>query len=439
MSSAHHQVTWQPSSSHAPPDSQRLANDTANLAISDDLQPSSNVVNNSRPQGLSIRDIRMSMNNGQGPPQVKHPSPPESLMPNSIRTPSQVPVKKKSLFGGLFAVREPTQVALDQFAAQLGAQHGSISARQVPNVRMEKMPQHVPKVNSKWDGIPDAIKQREKREKELAKAAKRQSMTTSMTTSTIRSHSSEGFGRPSESRHSNISDLSGDSRGHSRREDSSRNPNPHRFYAQSVNSSGDLAAQLREESDCQSTSDSHPPSTQTASSKSTSEKATHKDDPAVKGHSRKSSSKGSRGQVSRTSEKKAGTSVSSRPKTAENLQQPRPKAVQRIMSDEDVVLLSSGHGVLPLPSPSQAKQPMKPNAAFLAGEAQEFQIPDDASESDASELHGAPHSPAARPQVGPRRTTDDDRPASANDFHNAQLRPKSTVTGRLGSLLKREP
>lgn len=438
MPSDARQAGWQSSTSHIHERPVNLENSITNLSVSDNLQSRPDVNNSPKPQGLSIRDIRMSMNQGQNQPQVKQPSPPESLMPNSMRSPSQAPFKKKSLFGGLFAVREPTQIALGQVAAQLAAQHGSTSATKVPNVRMEKMPDHVPKVNSKWDGIPDAIKQREKREKELAKAAKRQSLAVSVNASTTRSRSSEALSRPSDSRNSDRSDLSLGSRSGVHRHNSSRTPNPHRFYAQSVNSSGDLAAQLRDDSDCQSTSDSHPPSMQTSSSKSVAETA-HKDaakDPDTKRHSRKASSHRSRGQ--KHNEKMSHMVSPPRPRTADRSQASKQKHAQRITSEEDVVLLSSGHGVLPLPSIAKPKQPIQSNAAFLAGEAQEFQMPDDDSDDDQPATQARSSSNSPRPQNAPRRITDDTRPASANDFHNAQLRPKSTVTGRLGSLLKRE-
>ena len=158
---------------------------------------------------------------------------------------TQVPQKKKSsLFGGLFQVKEPTQVALNQVAAQMIAQHGSISPTKIPNVRLEKMPEHVPKVNSKWDGIPDSVRQREKREKEAAKALKKDLF------SGNGSHSgSSATGDDSRRRlHSrNSSSTTGSFNSRGRSVGSNSNSGRTRFYAQSVNSSGDLASQQREE------------------------------------------------------------------------------------------------------------------------------------------------------------------------------------------------
>lgn len=150
--------------------------------------------------------------------------------------------KKPSLFGGLFQVREPTQAALNQVAAQMIAQHGSISPTKVPNVRLEKMPEHVPKVNSKWDGVPDVVKQREKREKEAAKARKKDLFSANASRSGS-SATGDDSRRRLNSRNSSSTTGSFNSRGRS--VGSNSNSGRARFYAQSVNSSGDLASQHR--------------------------------------------------------------------------------------------------------------------------------------------------------------------------------------------------
>jgi hypothetical protein len=168
---------------------------------------------------------------------------------NSIRTSSSkgavpLPKKKSSMFGGLFQVREPTQIALNQVAAQMIAQHGSTSATKVPNVRLERMPEHVPKVNTKWDGIPESIKQKDKRERDRINRAKRESFFSG--TSGLRSRSDDASFVRTGSRNSSATtassfggiDNSSGSQGASSRT---------RFYAQSVNSSGDLASQQRAE------------------------------------------------------------------------------------------------------------------------------------------------------------------------------------------------
>lgn len=88
--------------------------------------------------------------------------------PNSFGT---VPSKKKnSFFSGLFT-KEPTLAALAQVEADLVAKHGEATPQSVPHVSSRKMPEHVPKVNSKWDGVPEAIKLREREEKRRSRAS----------------------------------------------------------------------------------------------------------------------------------------------------------------------------------------------------------------------------------------------------------------------------
>ncbi|EXJ54832.1 hypothetical protein A1O7_10173 [Cladophialophora yegresii CBS 114405] len=152
-----------------------------------------------------------------------------------------VPQKKKaSIFGGLFQVREPTSVALNQVAAQMIAQHGSTSATKVPNVRLEKMPDYVPKVNSKWDGIPESVKQREKKEKEREKQnAKAESFFSA-------DSKTGGYSERRRRSSRNSSSTTGSSLGaFPNSSDSQSGSSRTRLYAQSVNSSGDLVSQQR--------------------------------------------------------------------------------------------------------------------------------------------------------------------------------------------------
>jgi len=148
--------------------------------------------------------------------------------------------KKPSIFGGLFQVREPTQIALNQVAAQMIAQHGSTSATKVPNVRLEKMPEFVPKVNTKWDGIPESVKHREKKEKEKEKQQiKRGSFLYTET------KSGSDDGRPQKNSRNSSSTTASSFGAHGNSSGSQGASSRTRFYAQSVNSSGDLASQQR--------------------------------------------------------------------------------------------------------------------------------------------------------------------------------------------------
>lgn len=108
--------------------------------------------------------IRTSLNVKPAPEitPVETFAPPVILPPKSQPAPSfqtQAPKKKSSLFGGLFA-REPTLVALAEVEAELRVKHGAATAERVPHVSSRRMPAHVPRVNSKWDGLPEAVKTR---------------------------------------------------------------------------------------------------------------------------------------------------------------------------------------------------------------------------------------------------------------------------------------
>ena len=146
--------------------------------------------------------------------------------------------KKSSLLGGLFQVREPTQIALNQVAAQMIAQHGSTSATKVPNVRLEKMPDFVPKVNSRWDGIPETVKQKENKDRQRSQ---RESFfsTDSMSRSEDGKRGRRTLSRNSSSTTACSFGAYGNSSG------SQGASSQTRFYAHSVNSSGDLASQQR--------------------------------------------------------------------------------------------------------------------------------------------------------------------------------------------------
>ncbi|KAH7372327.1 hypothetical protein BKA66DRAFT_513878 [Pyrenochaeta sp. MPI-SDFR-AT-0127] len=75
--------------------------------------------------------------------------------------------KKKKKTGsvlGFLSLKEPSQVALEQFAEHQRKQAtkgtSSPSSRHSSNFVGKQLPSNVPKVNSKWDGIPDVVKNR---------------------------------------------------------------------------------------------------------------------------------------------------------------------------------------------------------------------------------------------------------------------------------------
>ncbi|KAH6638178.1 hypothetical protein C7974DRAFT_155781 [Boeremia exigua] len=84
---------------------------------------------------------------------------------------SKAPKKKKksnSVFGFL-SLKEPSQAAFEQFAEQQRKQgngRGSISpsnssVKSGATFASKKLPETVPKVNSKWDGVPETVKKRQ--------------------------------------------------------------------------------------------------------------------------------------------------------------------------------------------------------------------------------------------------------------------------------------
>ncbi|KAJ4382887.1 hypothetical protein N0V86_002112 [Didymella sp. IMI 355093] len=80
--------------------------------------------------------------------------------------------KKSSSVFSFLSLKEPSQLALEQFADQQrkqGNDRGSVSPSNASvktgatggTFASKKLPDNVPKVNSKWDGIPDAVKKRQ--------------------------------------------------------------------------------------------------------------------------------------------------------------------------------------------------------------------------------------------------------------------------------------
>lgn len=87
---------------------------------------------------------------------------------HGTQTKGQKKKKGNSMFGFL-TLKEPSQSALEQFAEkqrkQATEKSGKVSAVGIPSVSMQKLPPTVPKVNSKWDGIPESLKAKEAAQK----------------------------------------------------------------------------------------------------------------------------------------------------------------------------------------------------------------------------------------------------------------------------------
>ncbi|KAL1603578.1 hypothetical protein SLS60_005166 [Paraconiothyrium brasiliense] len=91
--------------------------------------------------------------------------------------------KKKNGVLNFLTLKEPSQTALDQFADAQRKQTAAKSGQSTPvgrqGISPQKLPPTVPKVNSKWDGVPESLK------------SSRNSTTSSKRTSTMSSTSSQ--------------------------------------------------------------------------------------------------------------------------------------------------------------------------------------------------------------------------------------------------------
>ncbi|KAF7196492.1 hypothetical protein HII31_02220 [Pseudocercospora fuligena] len=99
----------------------------------------------------------------------------------------KVPGKRKSAgVLGFLTLKEPSTSALEEFAAQ--ERRKMVNQRVLPGVSSQKLPDHVPKVNSKWDGLPQL-----KTEKDKTRASHERANRNS--TTSVNSHHSGGSDR----------------------------------------------------------------------------------------------------------------------------------------------------------------------------------------------------------------------------------------------------
>ena len=90
-------------------------------------------------------------------------SPRQSSFGPSPKAPSNLNKKGSKFLSGFFGVKEPSAQALQDYERQLKKHgRGRVSAVGMPGVSSAKLPATVPKVNSKWDGVPRTLKEREK-------------------------------------------------------------------------------------------------------------------------------------------------------------------------------------------------------------------------------------------------------------------------------------
>lgn len=83
----------------------------------------------------------------------------------SSKISSNPPKKRSNFFSGLFNAKEPSAQALQDYQRQLMKQGGGrVTAVGMPGVSSAKLPATVPKVNSKWDGVPQTLKEKERQQ-----------------------------------------------------------------------------------------------------------------------------------------------------------------------------------------------------------------------------------------------------------------------------------
>ncbi|KAL8737917.1 MAG: hypothetical protein Q9181_001222 [Wetmoreana brouardii] len=113
--------------------------------------------------------------------------------------PAKDPKKKSSSIFKFFSVKEPSTQAFEAYQEQMKkrgtTQSGRANAVGLPGVSSAKLPPTVPKVNSKWDGVPQAVKHKAKdNEKDIMQ---RQPSRSSATRPLYTSHSTGSNGTTS--------------------------------------------------------------------------------------------------------------------------------------------------------------------------------------------------------------------------------------------------
>ena len=95
------------------------------------------------------------------PSNTSHSSSATSSM--SSKRSSAPPKKRPNLLSGLLGVKEPSAQALQDYHRHMIKQGGGrVNAVGMPGVSSAKLPATVPKVNSKWNGVPQTLKEKEK-------------------------------------------------------------------------------------------------------------------------------------------------------------------------------------------------------------------------------------------------------------------------------------
>lgn len=151
--------------------------DGANLPESDSISPVSPVSTSFSLATVSTAPTSSRSSNHSSSPNSKKATQ-ESTNPVDVRSslvpsshssptgPKKNSKKRGGSFFGFFSVKEPSQQAFDDYQRQMckkGAiKNGRAGVMGLPGVSSTKLPPTVPKVNSRWDGLPQAMKEKGK-------------------------------------------------------------------------------------------------------------------------------------------------------------------------------------------------------------------------------------------------------------------------------------
>jgi hypothetical protein len=175
---------------------------TDRSSVSESTKPSSALSNASKPK-KDAKDAQPKVE----PTATRPPSTSQSTLPAKSKTAKR---KGSSIFG-FFTIKEPSAAALASFEeytrkrAATSRRGERANGSGMPGISTAKMPANVPPVNSKWDGIPKALKGREKIRSRDRNTFSQMSTTRSRTKSvsrpsTARSSTSIGARRTAQSR-----------------------------------------------------------------------------------------------------------------------------------------------------------------------------------------------------------------------------------------------
>ncbi|KAF2253046.1 hypothetical protein BU26DRAFT_528361 [Trematosphaeria pertusa] len=138
----------------------RLPADQSSLSSLSETASTGDTISEQRPPTTPISPAAPSFDSGSTTSSTSLASSNGSTSRDSSKASKK---KKPGAVLGFLTLREPSQIALEQFAEsqrkQAASKGGSItSTGSIQGISPQKLPANVPKVNSKWDGVPESLK-----------------------------------------------------------------------------------------------------------------------------------------------------------------------------------------------------------------------------------------------------------------------------------------